>query len=479
MKKNMFFIFTVGLALFSVQSALASPNFIIILLDDYGWSSLSQSMDKRFPAAKSDYYETPNINALMNMGMRFSNGYAASPVCAPTRYSLQFGKTPARIGITRGLGPNNAEHDQISIAELLKSINSSYRTAHIGKWHIDADPSQYGYDLHDGITKNAPGGFANNDSKRQWQGYAEDDPKRVDSLTERAIHFMEETISQKRPFFLQLSHYAVHSDIVYSQASFEITRKRPKGALHFDEGYAAMVEDLDHSIGVLAKSFQELGLATNTYIFLTSDNGGMPVLPQRQNLGKPYSAGLNSPLLRGKWDLTEGGIRVPFSISGPGIAKNSQTDTPVVTYDILPTVLDIAAGSTSELPKEIDGGSLWMLAEGKADLVERPYDFLVFHYPHYNRVGMNEPHSAIRYGDVKMIRFPVSGRRLVFDLENDSGEQNDLSDVRQDLTNLLDSKLTEYLNSIDAERPEHAFNWKTTGKSGRVRTKFFQRYGSE
>ena len=179
-----------------LQTAFSSPNFIVILVDDLGWSSLSTSMDKRSPDARSDYYKTPNIDALIEMGMRFSNGYAASPVCAPTRYSLQFGKTPARIGITRGLGPNNAKHDQIGIPQLLKRLDPRYRTAHLGKWHIDEDPSRYGYDLHDGITKNKPGGFTLGNHKRQWKGYAEKDPKRIESLTNRAIEFLRDSVTQ-------------------------------------------------------------------------------------------------------------------------------------------------------------------------------------------------------------------------------------------------------------------------------------------
>ena len=477
---NFFFRACILLGTFiQAHHSFSSPNFIVILLDDYGWSSLSTSMDRRQPEAKSDYYKTPNMNALIEMGMRFSNGYAASPVCAPSRYSLQFGKTPARIGITRGLGPNNAEHDQVGIPQLLKRIDPSYRTAHLGKWHIDADPSQYGYDLHDGVTKNKPGGFALGNHKRQWEGYAEKDPKRIESLTDRATNFMRESSLQKRPFFLQLSHYAVHSDIVFNATSFENTSRRPIGGLHLNSGYAAMIKDLDDSIGVFLESFESLGLSDNTYIFFTSDNGGMPVLPQQVNLGTPYIRGLNTPLLRGKWDLTEGGIRVPFAVAGPGVMKNSQSDTPVVSYDVLPTIFELASGSVKGLPEGLDGGSLRDLIEGRSKVVERPSEYLVFHYPHYNRVGMNEPHSSIRGGNMKLIRFPVSKRELLFDLSNDPGERNNLAVKQKDLVDELDSELTKYLLSVDAERPEEVFNWHTTGKSGEIRTRFFHRYEGE
>ncbi len=463
-------------AVTQAQTVLSSPNFIVILVDDLGWSSLSTSMDTRRPNAKSDFYKTPNIDALIEMGMRFSNGYAASPVCAPSRYSLQFGKTPARVGITRGLGPNNAEHNQIGIPQLLKKIDRRYRTAHLGKWHIDADPSRYGYDLHDGITKNKPGGFAHNNHKRQWVGYAEKDPKRIESLTKRAIAFLRDSVTQERPFFLQLSHYAVHSDIVFNGSSFETISKQLRGSLHSNAGYAAMLKDLDDSIGVLLRSIVNLDLSGNTYIFFTSDNGGMPVLPQQTNLGTPYASSLNHPLLRGKWDLTEGGIRVPFAVVGPGIEGQSQVDTPVVSYDILPTIYHLASGSTKGLPAGLDGGSLSDLLHGRSDEVKRPSEYLVFHYPHYNRVGMNEPHSAIRLGTMKLIRFPASQRKLLFDLGSDPGERSNLAVSRKDYVEILDAELTNYLLSVDAERPEEVFNWHTTGNSGRARTRFFRRY---
>ena len=136
-----------------------SPNFILILLDDYGWSSLSKTMDKNYPDAKSDFYQTPNMNKILERGIRFSNGYASSPVCSPTRYSIQFGRDPASLGRTRGLGPNNVDHDQVGIPQILKGTDSNYVSAHFGKWHIDADPSRYGYDEHHGESGNRSGGF--------------------------------------------------------------------------------------------------------------------------------------------------------------------------------------------------------------------------------------------------------------------------------------------------------------------------------
>ena len=456
----------------SVQAA--SPNFIIVLADDYGWTSLSSSMDKNKPTAKSDYYKTPHLDKLVNSGMRFSSGYAAAPVCAPTRYSIQFGKTPARLLRTRVSGKNLADHNQTAIPQVLKAINPAYRAAHIGKWHISADPSRYGYDVHDGQTANKEGGFVNK-HKPQWNGYSEKDPKRVDSLTERAITFMRDSVAKDQPFFLQLSHYAVHSNIVYSESSYAALNGQPKGKFHQDQGYAAMVQDMDLSIGDLLAAYESLGLADNTYLIFTSDNGGMPVLPMQVNLGTPYKAGLNSPLLRGKWDLMEGGIRVPFAIMGPGILPNSQSDTPIVTYDLLPTVADLA-GSTKGLPDDLDGGSFKPLLSNHEAQVKRSFDALVFHFPHYNRVGMNEPHSALRDGDYKYIHFPASKRNLLFNIKNDISESDDLSLVQPLLAARLEQKLMTYLNSVNAEQASDSGSWQRIGENGSVKTRFFKRY---
>jgi arylsulfatase A-like enzyme len=478
LNESQFFSFLIALMMIlpaGFCNAKESPNFIVILLDDFGWSSMSQSMDKNRPEAKSDYYRTPNIDNLINRGMRFSNGYASSPVCSPTRYSIQFGKSPASLRRTRGLGKNEVDHSQIAIPQVLKAIDAEYRTAHIGKWHIDADPSRYEYDVHDGQTGNKTAGFDNNDRNRQWNGYAEDDPKRVDTITSRAIEFIHDSVKREQPFFLQLSHYAVHSNIVYSESSFNEVATWTKGQLHSNQAYAAMIRDLDISIGNLLNAYDDLELNANTYVILVSDNGGMPVLPQKVNRGAPYSPGLNSPLLRGKWDLMEGGIRIPFAIYGPNILPASQSDMPVVTHDILPTLADLA-GSVEVIGNDVEGGSLSPILFRNKASIERPFDSLVFHYPHYNLVGMSEPHSAIRYGDYKLVDFPISGRQLLFKISEDIGESNDLSSDLPDIVSLLDKKMRTYLVDVGAERPEEAYNWETTGKSGSVRTKFFRRY---
>ena len=282
----------------------------------------------------------------------------------------------------------------------------------------------------------------------------------------------------ERPFLVQISHYAVHSNIEYSEESFSRFKGREKGELHSDRGYAAMVWDLDASLGALLQAYDELGLAKDTYLIFASDNGGMPVLPMEVNRGRPYERGLNSPLLRGKWDLTEGGIRVPFFVLGPGIESGSHSDVPVVTYDLLPTLVDLVR-TGEPLPPDIDGGSFRQTLTNPDVEVSRPLDSLIFHYPHYNRVGMNEPHSAIRSGDFKLIRFPVSERSLLFDVVSDPGEKHDLSGQKPELKAKLERELARYLTAVGAERPEDGSKWVSVGQEGQVRTQFFQRYGAD
>ena len=472
-------VFYLKLGLISILSlgglsAKEAPNFILVLTDDQGWTSLSAAMDLRRPSSKSDYHKTPNMDALLERGMRFSNGYAAAPVCSPTRYSIQFGKSPARLNFTRVLGRNGADHNQIGIPQVLKAADPEYFCAHLGKWHISADPKRYGYDVHDGKTTNREGGFTMKNHIREWGGYAEDDPKRVFSLTNRAIDFMQKSVKEERPFFIQISHYAVHSDLVYNEDAFEEVGNWPAGEVHQNRAYAAMVHNLDESIGLLLEAYDTMGLAGNTYLIFTSDNGGMPTLPIQVNKGEPYSAGLNSPLLRGKWDLTEGGIRVPFAVVGPGVEAGSQSNEPIISYDLLPTIADIA-GATDALPDELDGRSIRPVLKNPDNKIQRPPEGLVFHFPHYNVVGLNEPHSAIRIGDHKLLKFTSSKRGLLFNVADDPSESEDLYEANIALAGKLNAELETYLDAVDAEKPEDSNSWKN-GSSGATKTLFLSRY---
>ena len=219
--KSVFFPFIMLLLFFSCKSDLskemeiysASPNFILILADDQGWNGTSVKMMHNEPGSKSDYFETPNLEQLAKRGIRFSNAYASAPVCAPSRYSIQFGKSPARLSLIRvGMNTDHIDHEGfISIPKALKKINNKYKTAHLGKWGMGSNPYVFGYDESDGPTKNKDGNFINN--KSQWKNEYKKDPKNIFSLTNKAIEFITSNIANETPFYLQISHYAVHTNI--------------------------------------------------------------------------------------------------------------------------------------------------------------------------------------------------------------------------------------------------------------------------
>jgi arylsulfatase A-like enzyme len=407
-------------------------------------------MDKRREDSRSDYYRTPNIERLARAGMRFSNGYASAPICSPTRYSIQFGKTTARHGVTRvdaELG-RKVNHDALSIPRLLRKANPSYAAAHIGKWHIEADPAHVGYEVNDGRTSNHEGGLS--DGRKRWTPYTAEDPKRVTDLTGRANAWMAQQVKAGKPFYLQLSHYATHADIVSRSDTLTKYEKLPKGRNHQIPGYAAMTENLDEAIGKLLDQIQALGISDRTYVFLTADNGGVPAVPPRRD----YERGQNYPLSRGKWDLTEGGVRVPFIVTGPGIAADSQCDVPVVSHDLMPTFAELA-GHTDAPPADVDGVSFARLlrqrGQGELDRRGRP---MVWHLPYRLGAGVGRPHSCIREGAWKLFHYWDNDELRLFNLASDIGETTDLSKNQPEVARRLDDTLTRYLISVHASRGE-------------------------
>ena len=286
--KIVFFPFGMLLLLFSCNStelskeikiSPPSPNFILILADDQGWNGTSVKMMHNEPGSKSDYFETPNLELLAKRGIRFSNAYSSAPVCAPSRYSIQFGKTPARLSLIRvGMNTDHIDHEGfISIPKALKKVNNQYITAHFGKWGMGSNPSVLGYDISDGPTKNKDGNFINN--KTQWKNVFKKDPKNIFSLTDKAIEFIKSSKADETPFYLQISHYAVHTDIESREKSYNRLKDKPKGEQQKDLGYAAMTFDLDEGLGILLNKIKELGIEDNTYIIYMSDNGSVPNIP--------------------------------------------------------------------------------------------------------------------------------------------------------------------------------------------------------
>jgi arylsulfatase A-like enzyme len=435
-----------------------SPNFIIILADDQGWNGTSVQMTDNEIQSKSDYHQTPNIEALSNKGMRFSSAYASAPVCSPSRYSIQFGQTPARLKMIRvGMNTNHIDHlTPLTIPKLLKKINSNYTTAHFGKWGIDVNPSFLGYDQSDGITGNKDGVFNHKSNKKQWKNTISDDPKKIFSTTKSAIDFVESQAKSKTPFFLQVSHYAVHSDIMMRKETLKKYQNIDRGLYQNHAGFAAMTEDLDSGVGILLDRVRELGLESNTYIIYTSDNGAVPVMPPKSK----YTNGSNYPLSRGKWDAMEGGIRVPFIISGPEIMAGSESAIPITFSDLLPTIVELAGGTTFN-KTNLDGGSFKnILNNSGKGIINRFSEGLIFHVPYENGIALKRAHSAIIIDNFKLIKFYDNNELLLFNINKDISEDNNLASIFPEKLKKLEGALDSYLNQVKAPKWKPGISWK-------------------
>ena len=442
----------------SAEAASSAPNFIIMYIDDLGWADTSVPMMDSEPESKSDFYQTPHLETLAARGMRFSNAYAPAPTCTPSRKSIQFGKTPGRLQYTfvhdvLALKRNIKWVDEVSMADVLKESGKGYVTAHFGKGMAARERmNEIGYDVTDehdiGSNGNFHGDYVDIKSRTPLPA---DDPKRMRSLKKSSVEFVREHAG-KDPFFLMVSHYAVHVPHAASPELIEKYRNSPRGkhlkdedylpedqisdgmkSSHWRLQYAAMIDEIDQGLGALVAELKAAGELENTYIIYTSDNGGGM---------RP-----NGPLGWGKAQLYEGGLRIAMVVAGPGVKAGVQCDEPVVQWDFLPTIHDLA-GSSQPLPENLDGGSLRSVFEqGNAGSVERPVEGMVFHYPCY----FAPPLSVIRVGDYKYMKHLLTGEMQLFNLKNDYSEKQNLAKAMPEKAAELDKILSDYLKSIDAE----------------------------
>lgn len=432
------------------------PNFILILADDQAWNGTSVEMQPGMKESASDFHRTPFLEELASKGIRFSNARAAAPVCAPSRYSIQFGKSPARLRLIRvGMDASHIPHAEWqSIAKVLQSVDSNYVSGHFGKWGMGASPEVLGYDLGDGATRNVDGGFVND--KSQWETALTRDPKKVFELTDRATAFLDSCASSERPFFLQVSHYAVHSNIQTTDSSFARMNSWPLGDRHRHVGFAGMTLDLDESLGKILEKVEELGMSERTYVIYMSDNGGVPNIPG----AKKYDQSLNHPLQRGKWDAMEGGLRIPMVVAGPGISPGTHSYAHVWGADLLPTIADLADG-LAFLPDSLDGGSFKSALLGEKGVeVTRSVEGMAFHVPYRNKIALNRPHSAWISGNHKLLYFHDDGEVRLFDLEDDCGETRNIATDWPEKTEKMKSALLAYLSEVSAPRWQEGITWK-------------------
>jgi len=427
------------------------PNFVVIFTDDQGWGTTSIQYDPDVPESKSDFFQTPSLERLAKMGMRFTDGYASHPNCSPSRAALLTGRSPAGLKFTdiaRHVGPfyegnrmipakkiNALPSEDVTLPEIIKQHLPQYRAAHFGKWHLSGGgPEAHGFDAGDGATGNGEGGKKDN---------LPDDPKRAFSITKRGNEWMERQVQASKPFYLQISHYATHLGY---QSKPETTKKfeqTPVGKRHQNVRYAAMIHDMDAAIGQTLDKIKELGIQDNTYVFYTADNGTFPTFD---------ASNINGPLRGSKATVWEAGIRVPFIVAGPGIAGDSVSRRTVIGYDIYPTICDILG--IGELPGKVEGGSFkHLLRAPDGTPVKRPHDFLVFHWPHYQHHKNSTPDTTIRSNDMKLHYFYETKQSMLFDLGKDLAEQNDLAPAMPEKVSELKKTMMTYLETIDANMP--------------------------
>ena len=415
------------------------PNVIFILVDDLGWNDLGYTGSK--------FYESPNIDTLSNYSFQFTNAYSASPVCSPTRASIMTGKHPSRVNITDWipgndpkdkplLGPQDLDglpHEEITIAEELKS--SGYNTFYIGKWHLGSEgsyPEDHGFDINiGGFEKGSPMGGYYSPYKNPKLSDGPEGEYLTDRLTNEALGLINDRDARK-PFALFLSFYNVHTPIQanlehvdyfkekLSKMNDNIVRTRGEGEAltrlnQTDAEYASMVYAVDKNLGKLFKTLKDNDLYENSLIIFTSDNGGLSTL-RRVAPTSVY------PLRAGKGWLYEGGIKIPQLIKLPGNIEKEVVDDLTVSYDLFPTILDIA-GIKNE--NEIDGISLIPRLVDKSKIGR---ENIYWHFPHYHG-SLWKPGSAIRSGDWKLIFDYESNESKLFNLNDDPGELNDISNL--------------------------------------------------
>ncbi len=453
----------------SLRAAAARPpNIVFILIDDMPWFGTPVRMSAELPESAMAFRFMPNVEKLATQGMTFRNAHAAAGMCGPSRCSIQTGMMTARhlysgnggFGektngtvqyLTRGqdatrplLQPEPQGNIRFpSIGDLFKS--AGYATAHFGKWHLyGGGPAKHGYDESDGDTDNKT--CQPIDAVTGQRSDTSDDPKLMFSLTRRSVGFIERQAKAGRPFFLQVSHYATHARYQATKQTLAKYQKNPvlakienqRERLNATLG-AAMVEDLDTAIGQLLRTLDALGLAENTYVVFTTDNG-------YRLWNESYD-----PLRGAKWWLWECGIRVPLIVRGPGIAAASRSTVNVVGYDLLPTFADLA-GATAKLGPNIDGVSFKRLLLGGSPTEQEINRPLYFHYPHYR---VSPPASALIVGDTKLMHwYEWPDERFVYDLGRDLGEKNNLAAADPERTGNLQQQLMVGLKAVGAYFPK-------------------------
>ncbi len=423
----------------SAEPGADRPNIVFLLIDDMGWPDVGCYGHK--------FHETPVIDQLARDGMRFTDFYAATPVCSSSRSTIMTGQYSARTGVTDFIPGHWRPFEKLVVPKIDHHLRdgvktpgdalqaAGYSTGYFGKWHLGNDaahqPDKHGFQVTDWQLP-----------KRLRPKKPKRGPKSIDYLTNAALWFIEE--NKTGPFFLTVSHHAVHIPLEATDAATAKFKQKtpPKDGVN-NPYYAAMVEDLDTSIGRVLAKLEELKLSDNTIIVFTSDNGGL-----RQIYTKAGDiVSTNAPLRDEKGTLYEGGIRVPMIVRWPGVvAPGSVSAEPTTTADLMSTFCEMAATKVPDQP--IDGTSLVPLLKDASGSLDR--DAIYFHYPHYHH---SRPGGAIRSGDWKLIEFFEDNTVELYNLKNDIGESQNVAAAHPDVTDRLRADLSGFRKRTGARMP--------------------------
>ncbi len=474
MRIFLIYLFSLPLLFFSIGcSEEKQPNIVFILADDLGWTDIAANNPNTF-------YETPNIDRIADEGITLTNAYAACPVCSPTRASIMTGLYPARMNTTDWFGapqPDNVEkhwtrdkpllpapyteHLSRSIPTIAEDLRfGGYKNFFAGKWHLgnmDYYPTHHGFDVNKGgYESGSPrGGYYSPYKNPQLRDGPEGECLPI-RLAEETVAFIDSMHQLEKPFFTFLSFYSVHTPLETSEALKEKYEDK-KGEVRAEtpeflpEGermarqvqnhpvYAGMMESMDDAVGIVLDALDRLNISEETIVVFTSDNGGLST-----SEGSPTS---NLPLRAGKGWLYEGGIRVPTFMRWPKkITEGSTLDEPVSSIDFYKSLL-----SMSEVTDTFfhDGIDISAAVTTQRPLPDRD---LFWHYPHYGNQG-GSPGSAIRSGTYKLIHFYEDDRVELYNLADDIGEKNDLSNSHTDKKEELLEKLESWRESVGARAP--------------------------
>lgn len=457
----------------------ARPNVVLIIADDLGWSDLG--------CYGADLHETPHLDGLAREGVRFTQAYAMS-VCSPTRAMLMTGRHAARLGITvwieASLRPNtnrrlldassrhDLPHTETTLASRLR--DAGWFTALVGKWHLgDAShfPETHGFDVNIGGNHwGAPqtfwwpyrgrGRFGTDYRYLPNLDFGRPGEYLTDRLTDEAIRVTDYALEKKQPFFLMLSHYAPHTPIEGKPEDVKhFTAKLRPGMRHQNPVYAAMVKAVDESVGRVLAHLRTRGIADNTIVIFTSDNGGY--IGVDRNSGQTVPATNNAPLRSGKGSLYEGGIRVPLIVRWPGLTpRAAECAEPVTLADLFPTLTAALTPGAATREVTLDGVDLTPVLKKPAAKLAR--DALFFHYPHY--YATTTPASAMRAGEWKLIEYFEEQRAELFNLRSDPGEQTELAAREPARVAELRSRLEQWRRDVGARLPRPNPDFKQTRK---------------